>query len=912
VTATGWVGDRLGIELRTTDSPFGVDLTQVVGLALRHNPRRAHLLVSTLLGKHVPTDPRLVLGSGRLLGLLVARTLTSDQPSAAPAFTGAELADISSWLVEALPGDDAAAVQLLAATRRLVGPVDPAPVVLGYAETATALGHAVAEVLGASYLHSTRRSVAGVTPVGGFEEEHSHATSHSLLAEDPDLFAGAGPLVLVDDEISTGRTVLNTIEALHTRFPRSRYVVASLIDLRSDGDRQQVQQFAARIGARIDVVALVTGRATLPAGLAEDSAALLAGLATGGSPAFAGPAPAVLGKVSVVPAGWPAGVLEGGRHGFRPDHENALATAVSVAVERLVPAVEGRRVLVLGFEELMYAPLRIAVGLADRLGPDRTVRYSTTTRSPVLAVDDPGYPIRTRLSFRAFDEALGETFAGDPADVRHVYNAVAGADPERRFDDVVLVIDEPADTDALHAPDGLPAQLAAHCDRVHLMVLPAYTPVPPPRDHAQTDSPSTFVHDHEGVAGLPAPLHGPAFGSYPAAEVSWLLTDLSAVALEAPTQEREERVQSGGHYAESLPEEYQPGAEYQKLFEAALERSAARVAEAVGIVTERVLAARGADAVLVSLARAGTPIGILMRRWARFAHGLDLPHYTTSIIRGRGIDTVALRYLAARHDPATVMFVDGWTGKGAITRELAEALTGAGSPGAAAGFRPDLAVLADPGGCVSIFGTRDDFLIPSACLNSTVSGLVSRTVLNRQWIGDNDFHGGKFYRELQPADVSGRFLDVVSAHFPAVQDQVARDWPVLGPAEREPTWAGWAAVEQISREYGIDDVNLVKPGVGETTRVLLRRVPWKILVRTDAAAELEHVRWLAEQRGVEIVEVAQLPYSCVGLIHPRYTRGATGVDGRSARPLADTDLDPTFDQGPVTGTGTPARSGVVR
>jgi hypothetical protein len=125
-------------------------------------------------------------------------------------------------------------------------------------------------------------------------------------------------------------------------------------------------------------------------------------------------------------------------------------------------------------------------------------------------------------------------------------------------------------------------------------------------------------------------------------------------------------------------------------------------------------------------------------------------------------------------------------------------------------------------------------------------------------------------------------------------------------------------------KYGIDDVNLVKPGVGETTRVLLRRVPWKILVRKDAAAELGHVRWLAEQRGVEIVELEQLPYSCVGLIHPRYTRGATGVDGRSVRPLADTDLDPVLDSGvdllsaaepgaalnlaggagPVTGSGT--------
>ena len=101
------------------------------------------------------------------------------------------------------------------------------------------------------------------------------------------------------------------------------------------------------------------------------------------------------------------------------------------------------------------------------------------------------------------------------------------------------------------------------------------------------------------------------------------------------------------------------------------------------------LAERGPDVVLVSLARAGTPVGVLMRRWAAARHGLDLPHYAVSIVRGRGIDAVALRYLAAHHDPPDVVFVDGWTGKGAITRELAAALRG--TP-----FDPELAVLADP------------------------------------------------------------------------------------------------------------------------------------------------------------------------------------------------------------------------
>jgi hypothetical protein len=456
--------------------------------------------------------------------------------------------------------------------------------------------------------------------------------------------------------------------------------------------------------------------------------------------------------------------------------------------------------------------------------------------------DEDGYPIRSVLRFPSSDRAA------DGPGPRFAYNVGAG------FADIVLVVDADADTAALWT--GLVEQLRTQADRVHVVVLPTYRPPPPP-------------------------LRGPEFGSYRPEEVAWLLTDLSGVELEAPTEEREEAVQSGGaHYAESLPIEYQPDPEYQRLFEQALADSAARLATAVGVVTELILAERGPAPVLVSLARAGTPVGVLLRRWGRFAHGVDLPHYAVSIVRGRGIDDVALRYLAARYDPGRIVFVDGWTGKGAIARELAAAVTAANAALGTA-FSPELAVLADPGSCVTTFGTRDDFLIPSACLNSTVSGLVSRTVLNREVLAPGQFHGAKFYRELAGLDVSGGFLDVVENRFAEVAPAVAREWPRQQAADRRPTWAGWRDVEAVSERYGIGDVTLVKPGVGETTRVLLRRVPWKVLARPDAGAELAHVRLLAERRGVPVEEVPGLAYRCVGLIHPRYTRGATGADGRA-------------------------------
>ncbi|MFD5538018.1 phosphoribosyltransferase domain-containing protein, partial [Streptomyces sp. NPDC127079] len=241
VWSGSWVAERLGVELVGDDG-----LRALLGLALRRNPKRAHLLVSHVLGKHVPQSPSVVYGHGFGLGRRV---------------------------------------------RELLGEREAArSVVLGYAETATGLGHSVADGIGlAPYLHSTRRPVSGVAPAGGFEESHSHATSHLLLPEDPALLAADGPLVLVDDEFSTGNTVLNTIRDLHDRYPRKRYVVVALVDMRSAADAGRLAAFAAEIDARVDLVAAASGTVRLPEGVLEKGQELVAryegGAATGASSA---------------------------------------------------------------------------------------------------------------------------------------------------------------------------------------------------------------------------------------------------------------------------------------------------------------------------------------------------------------------------------------------------------------------------------------------------------------------------------------------------------------------------------------------------------------------------------------------------------------------------------------------------
>ena len=894
-----YIRDALGVHI--TSDPAGLlPVQDLVGVALRRNPRRAHLLVSRVLAKHVPTDPTLVLAVGELLGVLAAGALGCRTDPAVVRAAAGEL----RVALDSGPDDDGPRLQPVTARRvrsqlaRLAVAQDASvtgSVTIGYAETATGLGRIVADTLGSYYIHSTRHAPAGAVAYGAFEEAHSHATSHRLLPTDPSLLDSSAPIVLVDDELSTGATIINTITELHQLAAHPSYTVATLIDLRSDVDRERFSELARDLGCTITVVALGTGAIDLGADILARAQRLIEELPVAETVVDTAPTPVTEpGAVTLLDLTLPmnsalpgeaalsvrpirsdrfgnfAGRTSGGAvpsGAASPAELSRITAVIRTAVRAALPPLDASAsVLVLGTEEFIHLPLTVAEALGHSGLPggpdapaDHTVRFSTTTRSPIVPVDEPGYAIRNAADFASHD------ITEDGSGPRHAYNTAG-------FDAIVLLPEPGTDPASLTGPGSITEALRAVAPAVVVVLLPADLPAPndwmTPVPH--TASPDTAV-----------PLTGPEFGSYATADVTWLLKDLKDAALEAPTAQREAAIQSGGaNYAESLPMEYLPSAEYQGLYAAALARSAPRVAQAVGTVTELALAARNREPVLVSLARAGTPIGILMRRWAQQMHGLDLPHYTMSIVRGVGIDENALRYLAAAYDPARILFVDGWTGKGAITRELTAAVEKF-EVSDAVRFSSELAVLADPGHSVQLFGTREDYLIPSACLNSTVSGLVSRTVFNRELIGPADFHGAKFYSHLAEADVSGDFLAAVAAHFDDVGAAAITSAAALAGTDRTPTWIGWQAVERLSEEYGIHNVNLVKPGVGETTRVLLRRVPWKVLVRPAARAEVAHVLLLAEQRGVPVEEVADLPFSCVGMIHPRFTAGALGSDGRA-------------------------------
>lgn len=246
------IAGSLKVTVTEADNPFILPITQLFSMAARNNPKRSFLFVSKLLGKHIPINPHTSLLGGYALAALLCRHL---QPERAD-----ELASVLHLTMEGLTDPTRAAEvyrQLIAKRLKLSEPVK----LLGFAETATALGHAMFDALAeqATYLHTTRELLPERQSVLQFDEEHSHAVAHRCYAERPDFLADDEIVVFVDDEMTTGKTTLNLIRDMQDKYPRKRYIVAALLDWRSAADEAAFAAMEQEFGIAIETICLYRG-----------------------------------------------------------------------------------------------------------------------------------------------------------------------------------------------------------------------------------------------------------------------------------------------------------------------------------------------------------------------------------------------------------------------------------------------------------------------------------------------------------------------------------------------------------------------------------------------------------------------------------------------------------------------------
>ena len=304
-------------------------LDDLLDFATRANPRRGFLFVSKVLGKHIPCRPK-------LMREVYERFADEIGVLTAPA-----------WVV-------------------------------GMAETATGLGAGVADSLARRHAagrvysqHSTRHQTSGELWVT-FDESHSHAPDQLLyrpLGQALEHAQRSRTLILVDDEITSGRTLMVLARALSQQFgdQLDEIILVSIVSWLTPERRHELERC---LSAPVRLVCLFEGAFDFIPNLDFN--------------------PSLPGQVSALtPTHQARDDL--GRCGVDP---NAHRASVTDMVDEILPTLDqSRPVTVVGTGEFAYQPFLLAEQLELR-GFD--VVYQSSTRSPILLGGAKGRDYRRR------------------------------------------------------------------------------------------------------------------------------------------------------------------------------------------------------------------------------------------------------------------------------------------------------------------------------------------------------------------------------------------------------------------------------------------------------------------------------------------------------------------------------------
>ena len=317
-----------------------------------NNPKRTYLVVNRFQGKHIPVKPHDALA----MFCALADTLRA------------------SFEEERL-------------------------LVIGFAETATAIGAAVAAELGADYIQTTRELVPDAKYLY-FSEEHSHATEQKLVKNDMDTALGnIDRILFVEDEVTTGRTILNIIEILKKQYPKHiKYCVASILngmdkkalDTYKDCGIELFWLVKTEHVAYTQIAASYKGNGVYVD--CRDNAA------------------AIHATEQVKPKMICAKKQMNARRIVSAALYQQYCESLYQDLTSQIDLKHAQKILVLGTEEFMYPALYTASKLEMQ---GKNVWFHATTRSPIAVSEERDYPFHTRYELISFYDDKRKTYVYD-------------------------------------------------------------------------------------------------------------------------------------------------------------------------------------------------------------------------------------------------------------------------------------------------------------------------------------------------------------------------------------------------------------------------------------------------------------------------------------------------------------------
>ena len=355
---------------------------ELVRIAKReNNTRRKYLVVNRLQGKHIPVSPKEALQMFRSLAELIK---------------------------EAYPSE------------RIL--------MVGFAETATAIGAAVAIECQAAYMQTTREVIDGVDYLY-FSESHSHATEQKLVKTDLDKIIGkTDRIVFIEDEVTTGNTILNIVRLIQKTYAQPvSFAVASILNGMNEEALENYKNL------KIPVHYLVKTAHDTYTEIAEQyQADGTCHICTKPQEKEVEQQKEVQQQIEMQQtkeAQQPIEVQE--ISGWINARRLHTADTYKQACEQLWQEIQqkygytkytketetGRRILVLGTEEFMYPALYVGAKLEEA---GYTVRMHATTRSPIAVSKEEKYPLHTRYELASLYDKNRITFVYDLTEYEEV------------------------------------------------------------------------------------------------------------------------------------------------------------------------------------------------------------------------------------------------------------------------------------------------------------------------------------------------------------------------------------------------------------------------------------------------------------------------------------------------------------
>ena len=396
---SAYLEDEIKIEKRQWD--FTED--ELFQLVFRKNKKRHFLFASKVIGKYIAVHPYRSIIVARLLAMLLIQeemeTLDEIQRL------------LRYW--NTLPSQDA-----FEACINQKYPLQKKTLFIGFAETATGLGHGVLSCFsqGAAYLHTTRIELEHDVEEFKFYEEHSHAMNHRCYIRELNDLVEYKRIVLIDDEITTGNTALNLIRTIVEELPIEEFVVLSLLDWRNGENQVRFQRLEEELGISIKCHALLKGQ--IKPYLVENIDALISnnqevkwqqqaldykelireemnGYYENIYIPFTDYVTLETRKNSEEVKAYSYMKNATGRFGITAEENRRLEEQLQLIGQELRKRRNYKKCLCLGTEEFIYIPNLIACFMGE------DVYFESSGRSPIIAIDERSYALKNSLSFRS-------------------------------------------------------------------------------------------------------------------------------------------------------------------------------------------------------------------------------------------------------------------------------------------------------------------------------------------------------------------------------------------------------------------------------------------------------------------------------------------------------------------------------